>query len=76
MIPEVAVAFVADLLRTDPSSTDHLVGKWMWDTLGGESSDAAFDAVNELMRANARGSRAYELAQEIWWLLGGREVAA
>ncbi|MBF6373902.1 hypothetical protein [Nocardia farcinica] len=35
------MAFVADLLRTDPSSTDHLVGKWMWDTLGGESKALA-----------------------------------
>lgn len=76
MIPEDAVAFVADLLLTDPSSIDYLVGQWMWETLGGESSDAAFDAVRQLMSGHAPGSRGHELALEIWWLLGGREVAA
>lgn len=80
MIPEAAVAFVADLLRAPRESMDYLVGQWVWPVLGAGSRDEVFESVNTLMRVHGHAegpqSRAAELAYEIWLLLGGRGVAA
>lgn len=75
-IPEAAVAFVADLLRTPRESIEHLVGRWVWDVLGDGTRDQVLESVTAVMTAHPPQSRAFELGYEIWLLLGGTSVAA
>ncbi|WP_267468948.1 hypothetical protein [Nocardia farcinica] len=44
--------------------------------MGDGDMDAVMVAVTDVMHNWAPGTRWHELALEIWWLLGGREVAA
>ena len=77
MIPEVAVAFVADLLHLPAGTPEHTVGHWMWGHMGDDDRDGVLTAVLDVMlNWPAVSDRHHELAVEIWWLLGGRGAAA
>ncbi|KIA63045.1 hypothetical protein [Nocardia vulneris] len=75
-IPEAAVAFVADLLRTPAESMEHRVGRWVWEILGDGSRDQVMESVTAVMANNPPQSRTFEVAYDIWLLLGGRGAAA
>lgn len=76
VIPEAAVAFVADLLRTDKDSINYRVGAQLWPALGDGSRDDVMTTLRDLMYGSALGSRTNELAHEVFYLLDGRGVAA
>lgn len=76
MIPEAAVAFVADLLRLPIESPEHVVGHWVWEHMGGDDREGAMLAVNDVMCNWPAGTRFHELAVNVWLLLGGAGVAA
>ncbi len=67
------IAYVKALLNTDESSAGHEIGWKVWMTPGRE---AILDYLTSVMQEHAPGSRAFEIAYEIWLLLGGRGVAA
>ena len=79
-IPEAAVAFCADLLLTPNTSMDHMIGQLIWPLLGGGSRDDVLTSLTDVMRIHNHTegpqTRAFELAYEIWLLLGGSPVAA
>ncbi len=80
MIPEAAVAFVADLLRAPDESKARTVGGWLWPVMGDGSLDDLLVELTELIRIHGHTegpqSRIAELAVEVWLLLGLRGVAA
>lgn len=76
MIPEAAVAFVADLLRLPAGTPEHTVGHWMWGHMGDADMDGVMVAVTDVMQNWAPGTRWHELGVNVWLLLGGAGVAA
>jgi len=76
VIPKAAVEFVASLIQLPAGTPEHTVGNWMWGHMGDGDMDGVMVAVTDVMQNWAPGTRWHELALEIWWLLGGREVAA
>lgn len=76
MIPEAAVAFVVDLLRTPVGSADHTIGADLWKVLGDGTRDEVLVLLTEFMRGAAPQSRAFEVAYDVWLQLGGAGVAA
>lgn len=76
-IPEAAVAFVADLQRTnDITSVDFAVGEWLFTVLGDGTRDEVFEAVTALMTRYEPSHRAFQIGHDVWLLLGGTAVAA
>lgn len=81
MIPEEAVAYIADVLHATEQEKDraasvvYAVGEWLWSLLGDGTRDAVFDAVTSLMTRYPAGHQAYEIGFHLWVLLGGTAVS-
>lgn len=76
MIPAEAIAFLCDLLRTPSASIDHVIGAEVWGLTGGGSREDVMDCVTRWMTVHRPGSRGFEVAYDIWLLLGGSAAAA
>lgn len=65
--------YVSALLRAEEGTADHEIGWAVWMTRGKE---AILDYLTDTMTRSAPGSRAFEVAYNVWLLLGGAGVAA
>lgn len=65
--------YISALLRADDASPEYEVGWAVWMTRG---RDSTFEYLTEVMTNFLPGTRAFEVAYEIWLLMGGRGVAA
>ncbi len=65
--------YVAALLKAEEGTPDHEVGWAVWMTRGRE---AILDYLTDTMTRFVSNSREFEIAYNIWLLLGERGVAA
>ncbi len=65
MIPEAAVAFAADLMRSAPGTVQRAVGEQVWPAVSGRHRDDVVAVLDTLRRGAAPGTRAEELAYDL-----------
>lgn len=67
------VAYIKALLGADRASASYEIGWQVWMMPG---RDQILEYLTTVMTANRAGTRAFEIAYEIWLLMGERGVAA
>lgn len=70
---EELMKHVAALMQADESTPEHEIGWAVWMT---RPRDDQLEYLTSVMTANTAESRAFEVAYDIWLLLGGRGAAA
>lgn len=69
------IEYVKDLLDNEKDPAVRDIAKRVW-TLSIKNRDEVLIYLTRIMTANPPPSRAFEVAREIWWLMGERGAAA